>query len=105
MHFGEKIKLNLSKRYSLSLSVSLYSLLPSGEQQTVVEEVEVHRLGGQLQLGAGDAHGLGVHLQQLPVLHQPAGLGDEWEDLAGGAQHATVRRVEAPLINACLHRR
>lgn len=56
-------------------------LLPPGQQQAVVKQVEVHWLGGQLEFWSRNAHHLGVHFQELTVLHQPAGLGDERKDL------------------------
>lgn len=58
------------------------SLLPPGEKQAVVEEVQVDGLAGQLQLGRG-CRGQRCQLHQLPVPHQPAGLGDQREDLGG----------------------
>ena len=58
------------------------SLLPPGEQQAVIEEVQVDRLAGQLQLGRGH-RGQGCQLHQLPVPNQPAGLRDQREDLGG----------------------
>lgn len=59
------------------------SLLPPGQQQAVIEQVQVHGLSGQLELGPGYAHHLSVHLQELTVFHQPAGLRDQREDLGG----------------------
>lgn len=56
------------------------SLLPPGEKQAVIEEVQVDRLAGQLQLGRGGGRQW-CQLHQLPVPHQPAGLRDQWEDL------------------------
>lgn len=43
--------------------------------------MEVHGLGGQLELGPRHCHHLGVYLQQLAVFHQPAGLRDQRKDL------------------------
>lgn len=43
--------------------------------------MEVHGLGGQLELGPRHCHHLGVYLQQLAVFHEPAGLRDQRKDL------------------------
>lgn len=70
------------------------SLLPPGEQQAVVEEVQVDRLAGQLQLGGGRGRQWG-QLHQLPVPHQPAGLRDQREDLGGCRRPGGQVRPEA----------
>lgn len=56
---------------------SLYSLFPPGQQQGVIEQVEVHRFGWELELWAGNVHHLSVHFQELTMLHQPSGLRDQ----------------------------
>lgn len=43
--------------------------------------MEVHGLGGQLELRPRHCHHLGVYLEQLAVFHQPAGLRDQRKDL------------------------
>lgn len=58
------------------------SLLPPGQQQAVIEEMQVDGLAGQLQLGGGRCGQWG-QLHQFPMPNQPAGLRDQWEDLEG----------------------
>lgn len=59
----------------------LDSLLPPGQQEAVIEQVEVHRFDGELELWAGNVHHLSVHFQEFTVLHQPPGLRDQREYL------------------------
>lgn len=58
-----------------------HSLLLSGQQETVIEQVEVHRFGGQLELRPRNAHHLSVHFKELTMFHQPTGLRDERKNL------------------------
>lgn len=85
--------------FAWNTSACAYSLLPPGEQQAVVEQMEVHGLGGQLELGPRHGHHLGVNLQQLSVFHKPAGLRDQREDLraesTSGAQVTGGKLEEA----------
>lgn len=73
----------ISAIYGLRASTAFHSLLPPGQKQTVVEQMKVHGPRGQLELRSRNTHRLSVHLQELPVLHQPAGLRDQREDLQG----------------------
>lgn len=69
--------------------------------------MEVHGLGGQLELGPRHCHHLGVYLQQLAVLHQPAGLRDEREDLqmesTSWVRSTTGKLVEAKDFGGSAH--
>lgn len=56
-------------------------LFSPGQQEAVVEQVQVYWLGGQLEFGSRNTHGLHVHLQKFTVLHQPARLRNQREDL------------------------